>query len=349
MVLTRSQRIPLSSLQALTLHRNKRTASRRTAPVPQLSCRGKVCRTYEPDVVQCVATGSDGAGGLEWKCEADLPDGIRFGEVQVGCEGWDGPGDTHILRGSCGLEYSLVRSSSSIENSFGTLPSSFKRYAPSSFESAFSTGFNLLFAALTAYLLFSFLHKLARRFFPSIFGGDNDGRPPPPPGSSSRWGGGGGGGGGPSGRPPRPPPPGGPPPPYTPKPPAPAPESQQSWRPGFWTGAAAGWAANALLGSTRPRQDRAYGQGYGEGPYAPLREGGEGGGGFWGGGGQRGGLFGPRRAWGARGGDGGANLREWEDGDRGVGGSGSWGRGGGGGGSGSGGMRSTGFGGTSVR
>ncbi|PRQ70407.1 Protein of unknown function (DUF1183)-domain containing protein, partial [Rhodotorula toruloides] len=97
----------VSSLTALTLHSNRRTASRRLPPVPQLTCKGSACRKYQPDVVQCVAVGSDGAGGLEWKCEADLPNGVRFGEVGVSCEGWDGPDDPYIVRASCGLTYSL--------------------------------------------------------------------------------------------------------------------------------------------------------------------------------------------------------------------------------------------------
>lgn len=64
------------------------TSSRRTSPVPQLQCEGKACRTYQPDVVQCTAVGDDGAGGLEWSCTAELPKGVRFGAVEVSCEGW---------------------------------------------------------------------------------------------------------------------------------------------------------------------------------------------------------------------------------------------------------------------
>lgn len=114
----------MSSLSALTLHSNRRTASRRLPPVPQLTCKGSLCRKYTPDVVQCVAVGTDGVGGLEWKCEADLPSGFRFGDVDVSCEGWDGPDDPNILRGSCGLTYSLVRASPALEDGYQTyLPS----------------------------------------------------------------------------------------------------------------------------------------------------------------------------------------------------------------------------------
>lgn len=343
----------MSSLSALTLHKNKRTASRRTSPIPQLTCRGSPCRTYQPDVVQCVAVGTDGAGGLEWKCEADLPRGVRFGEVQVGCEGWDGPDDAYVLRGSCGLEYELVRALSALEDGGGyahALPASLKSYLPRSTGSLFNcasplplpllafsaladshpsrlpAAFNVVFAVLTAYVLLSFLLKLfrpaARRLFPG------DGRSP----GTGGGGGGPGGGHGPSSRPP-PPPPSGPPPPYTPKPPTPHNDGGAAWRPGFWTGAAAGWAANALMGAARPRERERvepldYAAAFGEGRN------------LWRGGG---GGAAPRRGWGGGGGWGGpgggfgGGRRLDDDDDRGVGGSG-------------GGMRrSAGFGGTSVR
>ncbi|GAA5884133.1 hypothetical protein JCM6882_002153 [Rhodosporidiobolus microsporus] len=348
MVGTRSQRVPLKSLTALTLHSSRKTASRRTPPIPQLTCKGKACRTYQPDVVQCVKVGEDGVGGVEWKCEADLPRGVRFGEVEVGCEGWDGPDDPFILRGSCGLTYNLVRSSSALEDS-SSYGDAFTRRLPSSFSSAlsdpgylFNSAFNLFFLALSAYLLLSLLRKLlpSRQTLSRFFGGGGGG----PGGGNPRGGGGGGGWGGwggwggrGNGLSPRPPGPPGPPPPYTPKPDPPQP-AEQGWRPGFWTGAAAGWAANAFLGhgggGARERQQR-------EEMYrAPMGWGNQGGG-FWNRDGGLGGFGGfggggtpPRQR-------GGWGIRDWDD-DR---------RGGAAGASGSatGGMRSTGFGGTSVR
>ena len=36
---------------------------------------------------------------MDWKCEADLPESLRFGRVEVSCEGWDGPGDPYVLKG----------------------------------------------------------------------------------------------------------------------------------------------------------------------------------------------------------------------------------------------------------
>ena len=33
------------------------------------------------------------------QCEADLPEALRFGRVEVSCEGWSGPGDEFVLKG----------------------------------------------------------------------------------------------------------------------------------------------------------------------------------------------------------------------------------------------------------
>jgi hypothetical protein len=142
---TRSQRIRMDSLTALTFRSGALTTGRRTAPIPQLNCLGSraLCAKYQPPVIQCTPVGSDGDGGLEWKCEADLVNGVGLGEVEVGCEGWgtlrlfiqccylmtdvrleDGPSDPYILKGSCALNYNLVRTpSSSFESSSSYLPS----------------------------------------------------------------------------------------------------------------------------------------------------------------------------------------------------------------------------------
>jgi hypothetical protein len=33
------------------------------------------------------------------QCEADLPSSLRFGRVEVSCEGWNGPGDPYVMKG----------------------------------------------------------------------------------------------------------------------------------------------------------------------------------------------------------------------------------------------------------
>ena len=57
-------------------------------------------------MVQCYNRGWDGRE-VQWECKADLEGGVRFGKVEVVCEGYDYPEDDFILAGSCGLEYSL--------------------------------------------------------------------------------------------------------------------------------------------------------------------------------------------------------------------------------------------------
>ena len=38
-----------------------------------------------------------------------MPVEFKFGKVQVSCEGYDYPDDPYILAGSCGLEYTIDR------------------------------------------------------------------------------------------------------------------------------------------------------------------------------------------------------------------------------------------------
>lgn len=58
-------------------------------------------------VVQCHNTGEDDRGDAQWKCESNLEDTIKLGEITVSCEGFSSRTDRLKLRGSCGLEYSL--------------------------------------------------------------------------------------------------------------------------------------------------------------------------------------------------------------------------------------------------
>ena len=119
-------RVPLSSIRSLTLYKGEQTLSRRGQPIPQLKCIGTPCKLYQPEAVRCTSLGGSGTD-VDWQCEADLPDSLRFGRVEVSCEGWDGPGDPYVLKGafdcavetmrtplnnevgSCGLEYRLVQ------------------------------------------------------------------------------------------------------------------------------------------------------------------------------------------------------------------------------------------------
>ncbi|KAI0270323.1 hypothetical protein BGY98DRAFT_1010348 [Russula aff. rugulosa BPL654] len=99
-------RVRLADIPALTLYNDEPTLSRRGQPISQLICKGKPCKLFQPDVIRCVNLGGVGAN-VDWQCETDLPESLRLGRVQVSCEGWSGPGDSYVLKGSCSLEYRL--------------------------------------------------------------------------------------------------------------------------------------------------------------------------------------------------------------------------------------------------
>lgn len=37
-----------------------------------------------------------------WRYVIDLPESLRFGRVEVSCEGWSRPGDPMVLKGTLG-------------------------------------------------------------------------------------------------------------------------------------------------------------------------------------------------------------------------------------------------------
>lgn len=84
-VLAAQDRVLLTDVQTLTLSRDEYTTGRRSNPVPQIECESG-CYDFTPDVVQCYNRGSDGFD-VNWKCDAQLPNGMSFSKVAVGCEG----------------------------------------------------------------------------------------------------------------------------------------------------------------------------------------------------------------------------------------------------------------------
>ncbi|XP_042727506.1 store-operated calcium entry-associated regulatory factor isoform X2 [Lagopus leucura] len=101
------QGVLLRDVQVLTLHRGRYTTARRTAAVPQLQCTGGSAGCSDiPEVVQCYNKGWDGYD-VQWQCKADLEDTLRFGQIEVSCEGYNYPDDPYILRGSCSLLFRL--------------------------------------------------------------------------------------------------------------------------------------------------------------------------------------------------------------------------------------------------
>ncbi|XP_055332034.1 store-operated calcium entry-associated regulatory factor-like [Paramacrobiotus metropolitanus] len=103
-----NDRVLLSDVQTLTLHQGKMTAARRTRAVPQLACVGGTagCSAFVPQTVQCYNRGSDGMD-VQWECKTDMDNDFRFGQIEVVCEGYEHPEDPYVLKGSCGMEYTL--------------------------------------------------------------------------------------------------------------------------------------------------------------------------------------------------------------------------------------------------
>jgi len=188
-------RIKLADLSALTLYQGESTSSRRGQSIPQLVCKGKPCKLFTPDVIRCVNLGGEGTD-VDWKCEADLPESLRLGRVQVSCEGWSGPGDSYVLKGSCSLEYRLQE----VPNAYR--PASHSHFEKGSFtlEALMSYLSYALIIGVLGFILYKLLrpcfegHNRVRfprtprpgpssnsGWFPSGWGHDDPRRPPPPP------------------------------------------------------------------------------------------------------------------------------------------------------------------------
>lgn len=110
LAMSRNDKVKLIEIDALTFVSGKETTARRGRPMPQLSCVRGPCSdaTLLPVAVQCRNAGTDGVD-VQWRCDAELDKSVKFGELQVSCEGYANPDDPFVLKGSCGLEYELVR------------------------------------------------------------------------------------------------------------------------------------------------------------------------------------------------------------------------------------------------
>jgi len=243
-------RIALATIPSLTFYKDSLTIGRRSKPIQQLTCVGKPCRLYTPDVVRCVNAGGSGTD-VDWRCEADLPEALRFGRVEVSCEGWSRPGDPYVLKGSCGLEYRLVQIPDSLRTGENhTRPPWYSRWTKNALNDPSSTIFMIIWISVLLLLLYSFLK--------SWLGAPRPARRRIPHRGGFSWfpgGGGGGGGGGWFSGNPRPAYTD-PPPPYSgPKPNthSTSQPDQGGWNPGFWTGAALGGLGTYFLNRNRDR------------------------------------------------------------------------------------------------
>ncbi|KAG0141287.1 hypothetical protein CROQUDRAFT_664061 [Cronartium quercuum f. sp. fusiforme G11] len=245
--MTGHERVLLSSIDTLTFYDGEHTTFRRTGPVLQLTCKGQPCKRYKPDVIQCHNTGGSGSN-VQWKCEADLPESMKLGRTEVSCEGYRSSDDPYVLEGSCGLTYTLKDSGFSSNR------------LASNGISLEACLFWALFAAVGIFIIYPFLRSLFStalrpwsRYLPGWLGGSGGGGSGGGGGGSGGWGWGNRpgprfwGGGRPSD----------PPPPYSPRNPPrskPSSDNSESWRPGFWTGLAAGTAAMRLFGNQQERR-----------------------------------------------------------------------------------------------
>jgi hypothetical protein len=62
-------RVALADIPALIFYDGSEARSRRGKPVPQLTCRGKACSSYKPDVVRCTNLGGAGTN-VDWKASS---------------------------------------------------------------------------------------------------------------------------------------------------------------------------------------------------------------------------------------------------------------------------------------
>lgn len=124
--------------------------------MPQLQCTGGSagCAASTPEVVQCYNKGWDGYD-VQWECKAHLDISYHFGKIEVSCEGYDYPDDPFILKGSCGLEYTLELTK---EGQQKASPFAGTYYSTTSHDS-FGSGFGVILVIVFVVFVFG-IYKL---------------------------------------------------------------------------------------------------------------------------------------------------------------------------------------------
>lgn len=176
-IASKKDKIKLKDVQVLTLQEGKWTTGRRTRPVLQLKCVGGTagCKAFAPSSVQCYNKGSDGRD-IQWSCDADLDSRVKFGHIEVVCEGYDYADDDYVLVGSCGLEYTLDLVNSRSNTNRG----SNYHYHGSNERSTKKWSFG--FVASVVVIMFIIYYSCLRSR-----SGTNEPRAPPPPGFRSEF------------------------------------------------------------------------------------------------------------------------------------------------------------------
>jgi SOCE-associated regulatory factor of calcium homoeostasis len=206
--------------------------------------------------MRCENAGADyDDHNIQWTCKAEIPDDFKLGSTDVRCEGYTGPKDPFVLKGSCGVEYRMVLTAKGEERYRHSRSwSSVGSDGTTAFNSLLRSLFWLLFIGVVLWIAIGLLRGLA----------DNRRNGPQPPRVPRRGGGGGGwwGGGDDNDAPP----------PYSPRPPRkqpfnnPAAGYARGWQPGFWSGVMGGAAGGYFAGQRRNQNDRRERDGYVRGP-----------------------------------------------------------------------------------
>ncbi|KAG9391553.1 hypothetical protein J8273_6318 [Carpediemonas membranifera] len=104
------QPVDLRTIDALTFIDGETTASIRGKTFPSLVRTGGTTpkgTKFAPSSIQCTNVGTDDRNNVNWRCSAQLPQGVELGRFEIICEGWSGPSDSRIVPGSCNIEYEL--------------------------------------------------------------------------------------------------------------------------------------------------------------------------------------------------------------------------------------------------
>lgn len=105
-----NNKILLSNVTTLLLRSGKFTTSRRNPgnPILQLNCKGRYC-SNGPYSVICKNINL-GDNKFVWECTGcGVVPGFKMSQCAVRCEGYRYLNDPYILKGSCGVFYTVVR------------------------------------------------------------------------------------------------------------------------------------------------------------------------------------------------------------------------------------------------
>lgn len=191
--------------------------------------------------MRCTNQGSSwGDEDIQWSCKASLPEELKLGGTEVICEGYNSPDDPYVLKGSCGVEYqvSLTRKGEQRYPDIANGGGWFNDGRGGTDWGAWV--FTLIFVSVLVWIIYSACWR-AQEAGANRPRRARGGWQPGPGG----WGPGGGGGDGGNDDPP---------PPY----PGTKPPGTDSWKPGFWSGAAGGAAAGYWAGSRNNRDNQQH-------------------------------------------------------------------------------------------